>query len=134
MLSGVTASTGAVAGVAIMMPNPQILVPTVCASAFLVAATHFFQSRVLEDKGKSIISPIGLLSSYQKLYSKAILDRDEHVAHLWSVEERHLSSSLSCSDLASMSQISNSDSSKIETLLEKNIPSLRRQAAPLLTK
>jgi hypothetical protein len=65
----------------------QALVPAVCASAALVAATHFLQSRALEQTGRALISPLGLLSAYQLLYARAIADGDGHVAHLWAIEE-----------------------------------------------
>ena len=91
-----------------------------------VGGLHWFHTRQLEELGTLLTSPQELDHAFQRTHNRQM---DEYTASVWQrIKDTVQLSLLQQQDMPSISK--NSDIQPLLDILEKDIPSLRRQASP----
>lgn len=136
MFFTVCGSIGAAAGAFMLLSSPQAAISIGSAGILGTIGLHLWQRRKLQDDATrfcSLEGPDGLQQVYQRLYARRIADSDEHTADIWRKVKEHLTASLTTRDIEKMDRVKKGDFDLLTYIIEKDIPALRRRAAPLFT-
>lgn len=91
---------------------------------------YYIQSSSINEAANKLITDDNLVSTFRRLYARKIAEKDEYTTSLWPRVHDHLSLALTSGELKQMDKVKSSDLKKLQSLLESDIPNLRRLAAP----
>lgn len=89
----------------------------------------WYQSISLAEWEKQAHSPAQLSLAFQRTHSRAIQDGDEYVAAVWQRIRDHLGVVLSHQSIGEIGVVSRGDLKRLEDLMEKSVPELRRKVS-----
>jgi GTPase SAR1 family protein len=104
------------------------------ASVLGLATIGYLQMQGLESLSKRLISDESLQSIFKNLYARRIYEKDEYTSSLWVRVREHLKLELTPSTVQGLDAVSTSELNRLESILESEIPKLRRISAPLIFK
>jgi hypothetical protein len=90
----------------------------------------WWQNSALTDLSAQLARPESAENSFRKQYHRKIADKDEFVLSLWARVKEHLRVGLSAEDVRTLKPLSAGDISRLERLMDHEIPELRRDAQP----
>jgi len=132
--SGVTLGGGSiVAGLYQFVPltPPEMLAGVGGATLLATGLSAWLSSQALADKENKLLSAEGLNHIFQSTYASQISEGDAFVASVWHRIRDRLQQNLKGSGLGSIASVSASELSDLQSILDDDVPKLRRMAAPL---
>lgn len=116
-----------------MIGMPLEITATFSAFSFiLTGAVSWWQTSAVEEYAKLLVSSQEMEIIFQHVYARRIAENDEFIVSLWKRVHDHLKLGLSSSDLQALPNVSSTEVSRLDKILEVEIPRLRRSAAPSL--
>lgn len=89
---------------------------------------HFWQYNAIEKSAKELLSIRHLTNVYQRIYGREIEEKNEYIAALWKRIVGYIRSIAGVAKLSQMPRLKTEDLRLLETMLEKDVPHLRKQA------
>eukprot|EP00600_Ochromonadales_sp_CCMP1393_P000817 CAMPEP_0174983848 /NCGR_PEP_ID=MMETSP0004_2-20121128/17382_1 /TAXON_ID=420556 /ORGANISM="Ochromonas sp., Strain CCMP1393" /LENGTH=514 /DNA_ID=CAMNT_0016236167 /DNA_START=214 /DNA_END=1758 /DNA_ORIENTATION=+ len=135
--ASVTASfgvTGAMVVLGALPGEPAAQLPL--AASLLATAVGgnalllWWQTRTLDKQIDQLATQTAMEAAFQRLYARRIAENDESINSLWIRVKDHLTLTMSSAELAALDSVGTKHTSKLEKILEVEIPNLRRKAAP----
>ncbi len=120
------------AAVAASILSPEITVATAVIGASSVTLLGMYQRHQLDRLAKQLVLPQSLDSAFQREYARKIVEKDEDCLALWTRCMDYLKVGLNSSELQKMPKVKPSDIELVTSLLEDQIPKLRREVVPNL--
>lgn len=125
-LSSITLTTSMIM---LTVPMQSIgLTASVCTLA--TGGVYWWQLKLLDEYSNELVAENEMEKTFKRLYSRQLLEKDEFVLSIWRRVHDHLKLGLSASELQELPSISSSDIKKLENVIDKDLPALRRKAAP----
>lgn len=122
-------------GASVMLSLPiEVLAAISLSGVGSTAALYWWQSGRLIEKARDLIKDEAMISSYKRLYSRRLAEKDEFTSSLWARVYDHLILGLSAAELKSMDKVRVNELKDLEKILEFDIPNLRRKAAPAFNR
>ena len=128
-------NAGAMAAAASAFPLETVLGSVVAGSIFGIGGLTWYNGVKLRAHEKELMSTHGLSASFQKCYRREIREADEYVASLWQRIREPLQASLD--QMGGLSRMPSTPSinydrevERLSSILEQDIPSLRRIVSP----
>ena len=94
------------------------------------ALLFYLSSQRLEALARDLVGPERIEATFRRLYARRLADKDEYVQSLWARVRDHLKLGLSAAELQAMDRPSSTELALLDGILEKEVPTLRRAAAP----
>ncbi|KAG5187000.1 hypothetical protein JKP88DRAFT_207240 [Tribonema minus] len=130
-LAVVGAGAGA-AGASMYLSAPLELPAAVGVLTVLLAGgVHFMTSRTLRQKEEHMLSVEGLNMRFSKCYATELAEGDEMINSVWKRIRESLKLTLGTSGLNAIPSVKANDLKQLQRILDQDIPSLRRSAAPV---
>jgi hypothetical protein len=103
----------------------------VAATVLATGGLAWYQSLQLAEWEQQCHSPAQLAVAFQRTHSRAIQTGDEYVASVWQRIRDHISMVLQHGNsIGEIGVVSRADLQRLEELMDKSIPELRRQVSP----
>lgn len=102
----------------------------VAATVIGVGGMHWFNSSKLKDVEEQLTSIEELSASFQRTHPQEVSEADEFYSAIWARIRDPLRLSLLRNGLSDFPSVSKSDISKLQNILDEEIPRLRRLASP----
>ncbi|KAL7470181.1 hypothetical protein ACHAXS_010440, partial [Conticribra weissflogii] len=129
-MSSVVAGIGLAAlGMHFSVP-PQFSGGVLAATIVGVGGLRWFNSSKLKDVEEQLVSVEELSASFQRTHPREVSDADEFYASVWQRVRDPLRMSLCRTGLADFPAVKKSDIQQLQTILDEDIPRLRRLASP----
>lgn len=103
----------------------------------LLTGIYWYMARANNKKRmKELMQEDSLVGTFKALYAQrsSMINKDEYLSSLWARVHDHLQFNLAAEDVVDMDKVRDSDLKELEKVVEVNIPSLRRKAAPVFHK
>jgi hypothetical protein len=94
------------------------------------AGLLYWQSNMAVQFVEELITESSLESSFRRLYSRKISEKDEFTSSLWIRVKDHLKLILSINEIMYLPRMTSQEINQLENLSETSIPNLRRTAGP----
>ncbi len=117
-------------GFSLNAPNISLPSPSSCYFA-LLAYVQFFNSKALQAKQADMISVEGLNHYFSRRYTREVAEGDESIAASWKRIRHGLHLTLSSTGIDGVTRVKPSEQRELQKVLDSDIPSLRRKAAPV---
>lgn len=112
----------------------EVVVSTSSIGIIGTGILAWYSNEKANKLSKELISENSLQKIYQNLYARRIHDDDAYTSSLWIRVRDHLLMELSSSDVQTLPSVSSSEIRNMEDIINRDIPTLRRSAAPLFNK
>jgi len=109
---------------------PHIALGISLAAIGAGGANHFAQRRLLLAKTEELSSSEGLTALFQKTHIRELADGDQFIISLWERVRPQLKQTLAIEALSALPKVHSSEMNQIEEIISKEVPYLRRLAAP----
>lgn len=113
-------------GVVPMEVTGAILATTLFATGGLA----WYHDSQLKEWERQACSPEELSASFQRTYARAISEGDEYTAAVWQRVRDNLQLALAQSSIKELANVSESDLSRLQSIIDDEIPQLRRLISP----
>eukprot|EP00605_Chrysophyceae_sp_TOSAG23-4_P000726 GSChrysophyteH1.ASY1.ANO1.810.1 assembled CDS len=94
------------------------------------ATLYYFQRRALEVKRRSLSSLESFTQCFQRRFARQIAAADQYSAYLWDLMKNHLAKEEW--KIEQLDRVSTKDLESLSQILNKELPALRKKAAPLM--
>lgn len=94
------------------------------------ATLYYFQRRALEVKSRSLSSLESFTQCFQRRFARQIAAADQYSAYLWDLMKNHLAKEEW--KIEQLDRVSTKDLESLSQILNKELPALRKKAAPLM--
>jgi len=116
---------------AVLLEAPVNLTGIVGVTAVLLTAgMQFYNSKVLKEEAEYLLSADGLNHVFETCYASELAEGDEFVAAVWKRIRDGLKINITANGLSSFPTVTNSQLQNLQQILDEDVPSLRRLAAP----
>ena len=109
---------------------PQFTGGVIAATVLGVGGMRWFNSSKLKDVEEQLLSVEELSASFQRTHSQEVNDADEYYASVWQRIRGPLRLSLSRTGLGDFPSVKKGELQELQTILDDEIPKLRRLASP----
>lgn len=92
---------------------------------------QFFNSKALKAKEADMISIEGLNHYFSSRYTREVAEGDESISASWKRIRHGLHLTLASTGIDGVARVKASEQRELQNVLESDIPSLRRKAAPV---
>lgn len=92
---------------------------------------QFFNSKALKAKEADMISIEGLNHYFSRRYTREVAEGDESISASWTRIRHGLHMTLTSTGIDGVARVKSSEQRELQNVLESDIPSLRRKAAPV---
>lgn len=113
-------------GIIPMEITGSVLATTILTTGGMV----WYQSHQLAEWERRACTPEELSAAFQRTHARAVSEGDEYTAALWQRIRDSLHVSLKQVGIGQLPTVSESDLESLKSILEKDIPSLRRSTSP----
>lgn len=110
----------------------EVIAGTTAFGGAVSSGLVWYSAHRLKDFATSLISEMGLETTFRQLYSRQIAENDEFTMSIWSRVRHHMLIGLTPQDLASFKRVRSGDFQTLQNLLEQTIPELRRKISPTI--
>jgi hypothetical protein len=110
---------------------PEALAGVSGAALLVTGASMWFSAQTLAREEGRLLSADGLNRIFEKTYASQISEGDAFVASVWHRIRDRLQQNLKADGLGSVGAVSASELKDLQSVLDDDIPQLRRLAAPL---
>lgn len=97
----------------------------------VVRHVQFFNSKALRAKQDDMISVEGLNHYFSRRYTREVAEGDESISASWKRIRHGLHLSLTSTGIDGVTRVKASEQRELQKVLDSDIPSLRRKAAPV---
>jgi len=123
----------AVAAIPAGLP-PHIALGISLSSLVVGGGNHVVRRKALADKQEDLCSNEGLTRLFQKTHMRELADQDQFIVALWERVRPQLAQTLKLTgSLSALPKVTSSDERQVDEILTKEVPYLRRLAAPAPT-
>ncbi|CAM9166419.1 unnamed protein product [Ectocarpus sp. 12 AP-2014] len=128
----VLAAGGGLSGGSVFLGAPIEMAVGAAGMALASAGgLQFYNSKALEAKHEEMISVEGLNHYFGKIYTREVSEGDESITASWQRIRHGLHLTLVSLGIDGISRVKASEQRELQKILDTEIPSLRRQAAPV---
>lgn len=108
----------------------QVTGGVLAATVVALGGSVWYQSKLLDEWERQASSPEELSAAFQRTYSRQVSDGDEYVAALWQRVRDPIRTALLQVGIGQLLKVSSSDLMMLQTILDSEIPALRRVVSP----
>ena len=124
--TGLTTVLAMYGGDVAMTVTGSILATTILSTGGLT----WYHSSQLQEWERMASSPEELSAAFQRTHARAISDGDEYTAAVWQRIRDHLRIALTQSSISDMPTASDADLKRLQSIIDQDIPELRRLISP----
>lgn len=96
----------------------------------LSSLLYWWQSKALDDHARELVSESRMEGVFKSIYARRLAEKDESINALWLRVKEHLKMGLLPTDLQKMPKISKADMASLTSMIEHDVPNLRRATSP----
>jgi len=109
---------------------PHIALGASFATVLAGAANHYTRRKMLSEQQEDLCTDDGLSHIFRKSHLRELAEGDQFIVSLWDRVRPNLKQMLSLSSVHSTPKLASADLRQIDEIITKEVPHLRRMAAP----
>ena len=121
---------GLTAGVLSSGASLELMLGVGGCSGLGLAGSVWYGNSLLEMKERALMSSHGMTEFFRRAYLRQIVEGDEFVQAMWGRVEPQLRVALETIGIASMPSLGSGDRTALDTILERDVPNMRRLTSP----